>query len=67
MFMPFGLLAPRFLPACLCLLVYLLPYFGYPVYALWFRHKQDDQNMGASKPKGLTMMAKIWKQVNQRA
>jgi hypothetical protein len=36
MFMPFGLLAPRFLPSCLCLLVYLLPYFGYPVYALWF-------------------------------
>jgi amino acid transporter len=76
LFMPFGLLAPRFWLSCLCPLVYLLPDFGYPVYALWFTcsqifaskvHKQDSQNLGASKPKGINRIAKIWEQVNQRA
>jgi hypothetical protein len=90
MFMPFGLLAPRFWPACLCPLVYLLPDFGYLVYALWFTCSQvlailfmpfgllaprfwlsclckDNQNLGASKPKGINRIAKIWEQVNQRA
>ena len=29
--------------------------------------KQDNQNLGARKPKGLNRIAKIWEQENQRA
>jgi hypothetical protein len=45
--------------------VFLLPDFGYPVYALWF--KQDSQNLGARKPQGINRIAKIWEQENHRA
>jgi hypothetical protein len=38
--MPFGLLAPRSWLPSLCPLVYLLPDFGYPLYALWFTCSQ---------------------------
>jgi hypothetical protein len=67
LFILFGLLAPRLWLSCLCSLVYLLPDFGYPVYALWLEHKQDSQSLGASKPKSINKIAKVWEQVNQRA
>jgi hypothetical protein len=38
--MLFGLLASRFWLSCLFSLVYLLPDFNYPVYALWFTCSQ---------------------------
>ena len=30
-------------------------------------HKQDSQNLGASKSNGINRIAKIWEQVNQMA
>jgi hypothetical protein len=46
--------------------VFLLPDFGYPVYATT-GHKQDSQNLGARKPQGINRIAKLWEQENHRA
>jgi hypothetical protein len=57
LFRPFGFLASRFWLSCLGTLVFLLPDFGYPV-----EPKQDSQNLGGRKAKGLNRKAKIWEQ-----
>jgi hypothetical protein len=61
-YMPFGFIASRFWLSHLGPLVLLLPDFGYPVQALLKGSKQDSQNLGAIKQKGLNTIAKIWEQ-----
>jgi hypothetical protein len=41
--------------------------YVYPVQALWFYCEQERKNRRESKPKSLNRVAKIRKQVNERA